>query len=137
MFSSLVCSEEIKLSCTIKLLRVYSIDGSSETNQYREVLEVTDNSNYKSIIPLSDNFGSVSTRKHSETDTITDYSNSNSWDISSSRTSSEGHQGLTSYRIDRNTGDLWYSRTFNNQSMIITSTGTGNCEKIDVTKKKF
>ncbi len=136
-------AEEFKLSCNIRLVTYYSVDGSSETHQYNEVFEITDYGKSKYIMPSSVNFRSVSTsnrsKNHPNTLSIDDFSDLSKWDITvNTKSKIEGKVDVTSIRIDRNVGKIWYSADFNTPSgNTILETGVGDCEKVDVSKKKF
>ena len=123
-------SEEIKLSCNINLVTSYE-NGSSETHRYNEIFTVRDNGKLKSIQPTSSNFESVTTEDGYE------INNSSQWNITSGKRNSYSNT-LTTIQIDRNTGKIWYK----NNTVIFkknswSSKGQGDCEKIDVIKKKF
>ena len=135
-YPSLALSEVLKLSCTIRAVINYST-GTSETKQYNEVFEVTDYGNFKSIIPTSENFAGVSTKKNQYIESVVDYSDSNKWDINNVNKYDGGKSDNVSIHIDRNLGKIWYSRTFYAGLDSITTTGTGDCEKVNVKKKKF
>jgi hypothetical protein len=138
LFSSIVCSEELKLSCNIKLTTNYD-DGTTENGQYSEVFAIKDLGKHKFIIPTSNTFGSVSTLEGSKTLSIKDFSDSSKWDISVENNGlKEGVTYTTTIRIDRNVGKIWYSHTFFRDGKVrIEDLGNGDCEKINVTKKKF
>ena len=136
LFSSIVCSEELKLKCDIKVVSNFS-DGSTEKNQVTETLKILDLGTYKSIIPSSTVLISVSTDKSTNTISVSDLSNSNVWDITEKTFSKNETPTTVSYVIDRNLGKIWYSDTFTSSGFTIKTSGVGDCEKIDVTKKKF
>ena len=135
-YPSLALSDVLKLSCTIRAVIDYST-GTTETKQYNEIFEVTDYGDFKSIIPTSDDFASVTSKKSKYTESIVDYSDSNKWDITNVNKYVGEKSDNTSIRIDRNLGKIWYSRTFSSGANSITTTGTGDCEKVNVKKKKF
>jgi hypothetical protein len=103
------------------------------------VFTITEYPSKKFIIPTSDNFSSVSTVVFPDVLSINDFSDSSKWDISVNQKGIvEGSVINTSIRIDRNTGQIWYSRTFPAENGItISEDGIGNCEKINMKKKKF
>ena len=133
---NLVWSETIKLSCTIKTIEDYS-NGFTETKQYKEIFEVTQTGSFISIIPTSENFNSVTNLKNKNTVSINDFSDSNKWDITNNNKYESGKTDNTSIQIDRNIGRIWYSRTFDNLTLVFKVSGTGDCEKVNITKKKF
>jgi len=128
--STIVHSEEIKLSCRINLVTSFE-NGSTESHQYNEIFTVRDDGKFISIQPTSSNFESVTT-EHGY-----GINNSSQWNITSGKRNSF-RSTLTTIQIDRNTGKIWYK----NNTVIIkkdswSSKGEGDCEKVDVTKKKF
>ena len=135
--SSIVRSEELKLSCNIELVTQYET-GEVEKQRLKEVFLVNDMGEYKSIIPSSDNFFSVMTHKSPWTESFLDLSDPNKWDITNVVNYSNGSSSRNSIRIDRNLGKIWSSQTTELSSKrTIIVTGSGDCEKINVKKKKF
>lgn len=136
--SPFACAEELKLSCNIEIVKEFYL-APSERTHFTEVLEITDYGKFKSIIPASDNIGSVSTKENPKTIYIRDFSDSNKWNISNqAKGLEEGVVITTSINIDRNTGKIWYWATYEKSGIVkIKDTGKGDCEKINITKKKF
>lgn len=137
--SPTVYSVELKLSCNIRLDIAYST-GTLETKQYNnEVFEIYENANFRSIIATSDNFYSFSNKKSPNTISIDDFSNVNKWDITiKSIGYKDGVVNSKSIRIDRNVGKIWTSADFYaDNGVTFSSNGVGDCEKINITKKKF
>ena len=134
--SSIVRSEELKLSCNINLVSTSS-NGISESNQYNQTFEVVDYGKRKMIIPSSDLFSGVSTGKHPTTVSIEDFSDSNKWDIFNQDNFEDGTSSSTTIRIDRDTGKIWYTHTFKEGGRTLNQSGNGDCEKVNVRKKKF
>ncbi len=130
-FSPIIYSEEIKIACQISLETIYE-NGSSVTKQYNEIFTITDNGKLKSIKPTTSNFERVTTENG------LDSSNLSEWNITkgvdNKRTFSNT---LTTYKIDRNTGRIWYDNYTIFLKKSWSSKGEGKCEKIDVSKKKF
>ena len=134
--SQSVHSVELKLICNITLNEIFS-DGTTKTSQLSEVLEIIDNGKTKLIIPTSDLLGGVTTKKSGTLSPINDSSDVNKWDITSENKLSDGTTSTTTFRIDRNIGNIWYSNTFITNGRVTRQSGVGNCEKINLTKKKF
>lgn len=133
---STVWSLEVKLSCSINTVTEYST-GGSERGQFNQIFVVTDLGNYRSIISNSDDFASVSTKGIKSTVSVDDLSDSNIWDITNNNKLPNGSTMTTSIRIDRNVGKIWYSSSFDNNQITRLRTGSGDCEKVNVSKKKF
>jgi hypothetical protein len=131
-FSPIIYAEEIKLSCVINLQTTYD-NGSSETHRYNEIFTVTDKGKFKSIVPTSSNFQSVTVFDNR----VLDGSKLSRWDIVEGKKTGHGNS-LTTITIDRNTGKIWYKNivTFLQRDSWVQK-GEGDCEKIDVSKKKF
>jgi len=129
--------EEIKLSCNLKLISEYWT-GTSETQYVTDVIEISEIGNKKYIIGNHSDIGSVSSHK-SGTGWIsaTDISDKNRWDISTKRQS--GNKTVeTSFKIDRNTGKIFYSElTRGPGEKFMRYSGSGDCQKVDTNKKKF
>ena len=139
MISSVVMSEEVKLklSCNITITTEYP-SGRVEKNRVKELFEIDDYGTDKFIIPLSDQFSSISTIKRDNVLFISDISDSNKWDIKKTiKGSKVGSTITTSYIIDRNSGMIWYSSEIDNTKGILKEIGLGECEKINTEKKKF
>ena len=134
-FPSIGWSEEIKLSCRIKLV-TENWDGTISREEFNDVIEISDRGVDKFIIPSSDKLGTVITKKHYPTSIIDDSSTPSKWDI----TVTEENRGIgvrNSMIIDRNTGNIWYSSSTTMKGNVLTKSASGSCQKIDVSKKKF
>lgn len=129
-------SLEVKLSCIINTVTEYST-GGSERDRFNQVFVVTDLGNYRSIISSSDDFASVSSKGIVGTVSVDDLSDSNIWDITNNNKLPNGSTMTTSIRIDRNVGKIWYSSSFDNNKITRLRAGSGDCEKVNVSKKKF
>lgn len=124
---------DIKLNCRLTITVNYS-SGATEKNTKNVIVEVYQTSSHLSILPNDTDVGAVATRKISSTDTVTNLSDSNKWDLTNVRTR-EGRVTEITIQIDRNTG-LMKSYLNSNQGRIVIES-SGNCEKVDTTKKKF
>jgi hypothetical protein len=137
LISNILQAEEFKLSCNILKVMEFST-GSSEKSNTTEIYTVTDLGSRKFIIPTSDEFPSVSTVKKTNSITVTDESDNNKWDITNVSKNEQGDLSTVSIRIDRNTGKIFYSFLFERlNGSFITTKGRGDCEKVNLTKKKF
>jgi len=134
--SSIVHSEQVKLSCNISVTEYWKDHPSEETpKQYHVIYEVEDNGTYKSITTSSNNLPSITTIKNPKDQFfIVDSSDSNKWDIL--RDPSRSNKSRVSIKIDRNLGDIFTNEFFvSHEGHLIRSlTGEGNCEKVDVKK---
>lgn len=133
---SIAFAELIKLSCNINLV---TDNVLKETTNINEVLEIYLSDKLKSISPMSDNLWSISTRKDVNR-TSDDYSDENKIHLEVTQTlnNSSLDGRTTKFIIDRNTGKLFYNNTsFFKNGHIISTTGDGTCEKVNVAKKKF
>lgn len=135
LVSNLVFSEEIKLSCYMKVVKIYST-GSQEKLDMNEIFEIIDLGNVRSITPLSANFNGVTTRSFEGKVSHDDYSSPNKWHLKE-EASDNGAYIETTIRIDRHSGKISYIGTFKNSKGSITTNADGDCKKIDTTKKKF
>jgi hypothetical protein len=129
-----------KLSCDMKITKKYH-DGFSETLKYVEVFDIEENKDFILISPTSDNLHFVSNRESPEK-SVLDSSNSTKWNITNlSRYTKTDKTKITltvTISIDRNTGKVWYSSRYDHVGISsLETTGTGDCEKVDLTKKKF
>jgi hypothetical protein len=134
-------SEEIKLSCNMKRTVLNSHLADQNSNE-TIIVEIIDLGKYKSIVPNSDQYAAVGSFKMEGVTNISDNSDKNKWDITRTYTSSKSSgTSITTIRIDRNTGNIYYISNFaakiENNSVVIQTTATGDCEKINVMKKKF
>ena len=135
--SNFLQAEEIKLSCNILKVMEFG-SGKSEKSNNTEIYTVTDLGGRKFIIPTSDEFPSVSSVKKANSITVTDQSDNNKWDITNVSKNEQGDLSSVSIRIDRNTGKIFYSFQFERlNGSFINTTGRGDCEKVNLTKKKF
>ncbi len=126
-------SIELKLACKIDVVRTF-ISGDVERKRYNEIFEVLDLGNYISIGPQTDDFmgvvaGELVVLK------FNNFSNSSKWDILNRSQDSRGKISEVRITIDRNTGKLFYSETWDGRAIVIK--GNGTCEKIDQAKRKF
>jgi hypothetical protein len=138
-FSNFAWSEVIKLSCNINLT-YQSSNGESEKRNINEILEVLILKKHKSIIPMAQSIASVSTIKDENTIFVDDFSDDNKIDLTTHRNviNSTINDVKTIIRIDRNTGQIFYSSENNFKAgRQLTISGNGNCEKVNVSKKKF
>ena len=136
IFSHMACSEEVKLSCNMKRVNTDSL-GSEKFNE-QVIFEIMDTGKYKSIIPNSDEYGSVGTDKLGFRTSITDFSDANKWDITAYHDPKNGSNYTITIRIDRNTGTIFYQNNYTSpKGNIINISASGNCEKVNLTKKKF
>ena len=127
---------ETKLSCDIKVTITYWT-GNTEKKQVTNIVTITDQGEGLKFIISSGSYIRSVTTKESENRSVTDLSDANSWEITNVVTS-KIEIVTTFLRIDRNTGNFFYESFQKSQNgKDITFEGTGNCEKIDTTKKKF
>ena len=59
------------------------------------------------------------------------------WYLTNEINYGEGTEGTTDVKIDRNTGLLTFSQTKTSPGSISKISGSGNCSKVDTSKKKF
>lgn len=136
-----VLSEEIKLSCNMKR-KVMNSHLADQDYTETIIFEVFDFGKNKSIIPNSDQYASVGTSKYEGVQNTTDNSDKNKWDITQVYSSPKSSgSSITTIRIDRNSGSIYYTSNFSakieNNSLLILTTATGECEKVNTIKKKF
>lgn len=139
LFSNFSWSEEIKLSCNINLVYKHS-NGISEQKNINEILEISISKKFIGIIPMGDVINSITTSKNDNTISVDDYSDANKFDITKHNKviNSLINETKTTIRIDRNTGNIFYFTESNfKDGSILTTTGNGSCEKINLSKKKF
>lgn len=135
-FSSTVFSENIKLSCNIDFTKSY-FSKSTENKHITDIVTITELGIYKYIRFNSKDLSSVSIPSSVNSFEL-DNSDLNKWDITNVMTLNSGDDILTNIKIDRNVGKIWYSSTFTTKNKkTIETFGTGICEKVNVTKKKF
>ena len=132
--SSIVFSEEIKLSCDMRLSKEES-GKKQEVINYKEVFSITDNGKRKDIRPSSNNVWKLSTNPVTFFNGASDYSNSSEWNIVNTFTGKELNV-TTSIKINRNDGTVSYSHFWVGRG-ILNHIGTGNCIKLDQSTKKF
>jgi hypothetical protein len=127
---------DIKLSCQLTLTKRYNF-GAVERETVKEILEVYQSERFLSIIPSSDYgaLGSVSTGNQSNTISIKNESNQNKWHLNNIIRSQSGAETETAITIDRNSGSIFYFRSFNSGSLV--TNGQGQCQKIDSSKRLF
>lgn len=138
MSSSLLCAEEIKLSCSINMVTEFS-SGEKETNLINEILNISDKNGLISISPSSDLnlMYPVSSLKLSSNIFLENKSDSSKWEIRQTSKGASGAEVSVFYLIDRNIGKIWYSSSWSKNSRTVNLSGTGECNKIDVKKRKF
>lgn len=130
-------SEELKLRCKINLITTYSW-GEIEKEQFNEVFEIMDYGKQKIILSQSDNFWSIDTTdKRSHILSIKDFSDSNKWDIIEELRTKNGDLNSINIKIDRNIGTIWYSEVIEKNGKTTSRRGDGECEKVNMSKKKF
>ena len=124
---------DIKLNCILTISMNHS-SGTTERNTKNVIVEILQTSSHLSILPNDSDVAAVSTRKLSSTDTVNNLSDSNRWDLTNIRTR-EGRVTEVTIQIDRNTGLMKAYQNFNQGRIIVDA--SGNCEKVDTSKKKF
>jgi hypothetical protein len=130
---------DIKLFCKINLETTYST-GTIEKTYEEELFEITETRGTIIILPNSraSKFSSISNHKHSTTISIKDRSDANKWDIAVSDKNPQGLIDEVSFMIDRNTGKIFYSLLSRQPAgAYLKELGYGNCEKVDMSKRKF
>ena len=131
MHSVLAQIIDIKLNCLISLTTNYSL-GVVEKQQVSELIEIYESGNFLSIIPASDNLASVGTNATQRGFQVLNTSNENKWDLANQKPDIR-----TQILIDRNTGQIFYSRYFKSDGVALQTQGNGTCKKIDTGKKLF
>lgn len=142
--SSNATALDVKLRCNINTKYTY-FTGQSEVNQSTAIVEISENSNAKSIFLTSsdENANEISVtsipfqnnRVQSEG---FDSSTSSKWDVSQSyNVPSKNQKSTNRIIIDRNTGEIIVQRIFDNNSRVSTTSISGFCEKVNTEKKKF
>ncbi len=126
-------TEKVKLSCKLEILVIYS-DGYREKLNKTALFEVSFSENYLYIASLTDDFASVTTNKRTITKYISNRSDDNRWDLSN-HDILHNDDSFTRIMIDRNTGQILYTRNWKNST--IETQGHGFCSKVDTSKKKF
>ncbi len=134
----LYANEDIKLSCNVKLV-ITSWNGIQETQQIKDDIEISEIGNKKYIIGNHPDIGSVSTHKSgSRWISATDQSDRNKWNITTIRSREEDVIVTTQFIIDRNSGKIIYSEDAQGPGKkYMRYKGIGDCQKIDITKRKF
>jgi hypothetical protein len=123
---------DIKLNCTLTVIHTFS-SGNREQESIKVILDVFQNNKHLAILSSSNDMASVTTIKRPSIESIVDVSDDNKWNLTNTTV---GDKTATSQIIiDRNTGQIFYYRDFNNSS--ISTKGDGTCFKIDKSKKKF
>lgn len=133
-FTTTVFAIEVKLLCKIEMTKTFR-GGQLERERITEIMEVTEIGEYISIIPQSDNLGSVSTTKRQNTISIFNFSDRNKWHITATRRNTVGGTYITQISIDRNSGIILYLHDWEEGTIL--QKGTGECEKISQEKRKF
>ena len=131
MHSVLAQIREIKLNCQISLITNYTL-GSVEKQQVSELIEIYENADYLFIKPASNVLASVSTMASQIGFQVLNTSNENKWELSNQKTDNR-----IQIIIDRNTGQIFYSRYFKWDGVASQTQGNGTCKKIDTDKKLF
>jgi hypothetical protein len=142
IYSQSVLSEEIKLSCDLKIEKIFgnTLDSAEKEKHEKvnEVFVITDNGKTKVISPESRNFLQITTNEIiGKSIRPIDKSSKDKWDISAVIFSESGGNYQTRYKIDRNVGKIIYKSFYYGDKYFSNTTATGICEKIDTTKKKF
>ena len=134
-------AQDIKLNCST-VLKSYLNGQLNESKQGPLIVEISEYRNKEIIIFVSGIYEiSVSTPQDNGR-VVTNYSNSNVWNISNSFSAMKSFPLIKSrtvnLRIDRDIGTINISHTTyytnNNYSEELVS---GNCSKVDTTKRKF
>lgn len=135
--TGVVSAATTKLECTVAVKRDYST-GNTEKSKEVILLEInTYAGGHTHLIQGDTSYGpiTVSTIKSPSTTQIHDYSDSGKWDISVITPNKD-----VTIRIDRNTGAFFYQNDYRSKETGETgllTTITGNCKKIDMSKRKF
>jgi hypothetical protein len=133
-FSSFINAQEVNLICDLTFQS--DVTGRNETQKFRTRVEIFQTKDFLSIIPDSDLLGSVSTSKR-ENSNFTNYSNGTKWDLQRRSHSKDGVLNVHII-IDRNAGTMSYNSSFLHTNTLTSYTRAfGECQKIDVSKKKF
>lgn len=131
--SNILYAGEIKLSCDINLTISYP-SGREENKKVREIYEI-DESTIIYIFPISNL--EVLPHAISNKNNAINNSNQNKWDIQNKFTRGQ-FSYITSVIIDRNSGQIFTSiEMIKKDNVTLTIKGIGDCEKVDITKKKF
>ena len=135
-------AEEIRLSCNMLIKRIYP-NGSSESKKEVVFADIdADDSGFYMELKGEDLLFSITSRSFKNkniTKNVVNNSNSNKWNISNfSKLSELNIEGEDYIYLDRNTGKISIraEHTRNNQKMV-TTYGSGTCEKININLKKF
>lgn len=120
----------VKLQCTIIEKNEFS-SGAIEKNTDVIILDIDTFPTGTIITGSGDSQIAIASVKTGSSTDIVDASDSGKWDISAN--SIKFRRQL---RIDRNTGALYYQSLPNNR-VGVAQTVTGQCEKVDTTKRKF
>jgi hypothetical protein len=129
-FSSLA-DLEVKLLCSVR--------GVTQSTYVKEefkeefVAEISEMGNSIYILTDSENIGSVGTKRHEQTVSVTNLSDSNRWDLYVETRSTQNKILANRIIIDRNTGLMTTRSTFGE----ITVTSTGRCSKVNRGQRLF
>ena len=137
----IACSEEFKLSCNTKLITNYSNGAADDVKSDTVIFKITDLGLIKFVTTSNDRYCGVTTDKNIENLNLifmNDLSDSNQWDISNIIHTNNGVKSECRIVIDRNAGSILHKSIFTwKDGFIMNRSASGNCEKVNLTKKKF
>jgi hypothetical protein len=135
-------AEEIRLSCSMLIKRTLP-NGSTESKKEMVFADIdTDDSGFYIELKGDDLLLSITSRGFTNKEIVKNVlnnSNSNKWDISNfSKLNELNIEGEDYLYLDRNTGKINIrSEHTRNNKKILTTNGSGVCEKINTKFKKF
>jgi hypothetical protein len=147
LFLSLVISNalavELKLKCKVDIKNI-SNDERIKKSTASVIVEISENSTSKRILLKgADESLIISTNNDHDRffdHAIIDLSDNNKWDIFDGVFPKDKNINMTienSIYIDRNSGSLMYKQIFSRDNRTTQNIGEGECEKIQVTNRKF
>jgi hypothetical protein len=135
----IVYSEEFKLSCNTKRITNFSNGAPETVENDTAIFEITDLGPIKYITTTNDHYCSVTTDKNIKSIiSMRDQSDSNKWDISNVYNNDNNTKTECRIAIDRNSGSILFRNDYTaKDGFMVHFSATGNCEKVNLTKKKF
>jgi len=130
--ANLASASLVKLECPVTVEAEYST-GTVEKNAEIMVLEIETINGITFFSGSGRSLIDMSSKKSKSIVQVIDSSDSGKWELMV-----DTLQSHMSLRIDRNSGALFYQETFNSpRGGQIVTTVTGNCRKIDTSKRMF
>uniref|UniRef100_UPI0040484D16 hypothetical protein n=1 Tax=Shewanella sp. TaxID=50422 RepID=UPI0040484D16 len=131
-------AENLKLECNLFVDRRYS-EGGGDQQRTAATVDVTMSESFKSIkIANHKIIAILNSIKTEHTISFLDKSNSGKWELMLHEFNAQKNERFrTSIRIDRNTGKIFFDDRFTDSTGYTNTSGSGDCVKVDVDKRKF